>query len=462
MKKIKYLYITIFLTGLYSCNLDRLPTGEIVAENAITDENTAENALNGVYYQFAGGGIDYYDNDNISWTYNNEIFPAQITGNIYYANGGLGSGLNLNVVTYSDSYIANLWESRYKIATAASGVIDGVESLKDVEFSDNRKAEIVGEAKFLRAYANFSLLSYFGYYKDVSSSYGIILRNTLTKATDIVKPRSSVQDCYDIILSDLDDAIQNAPNTNEAYYTTSWAAKLLKARVLLFKGEYAESHTLAVDVIHNGPYQLDDMKALFTEHGLESSEVILGLMPGINQVDHYNTYISYRNTKPGYLPTENLQTLLSNDPRGSWMLNTEPNSGEIILSKYQGSVQEYSYALRLTEAYLIAAETDVKTGNESSAKTYLEAVEAKAGVSDFSEIEAASGNDLLFEIYKEYQRNMCIEDGQTWFALTRLPFTKIQELRPGIQEKKQLTMPIPEMEIIRNSAIIQNPGYEDQ
>lgn len=466
-KTYSYIFILLiigFTTG--ACDLDELPTGQMVAESAITDANSAENALNGTYYRFAGGGFDTYDNKTTNWFGNNEILPAQIAGMIYYSSGGLGVGLNVNVVTPQDYNIEGIWDNRYHIITAANGVLAAVEGLPDEEFLNNRKKEILGEASFLRAYGNFSLLGYFGQYYDINSVNGIILRNTLTKSTEIVKPRSTVSECYEAILSDLDFAIANAPVTNEAYYATSWAAKLLKARVLLFRGtgdDYTNAYNLALDVIDNGPYQLDQMQQLFGTNGLNSPEVILGIQPWDNQIRHQDGYINWlaRQWDPNYLANETLLDLLDGDPREDWMIGTGLEGGTTLI-KYEGTVKETSYALRLTEAYLIVAECAARNTQEGQAKEYLKQVLQHAGVTDFSAVDNASGEDLLYQIYTEYAKNMCTEDGLEWFAMIRLlSLENVQQLRPGIISNEQYTMPIPESELVRNTAMTQNPGYQD-
>ncbi|MNE63891.1 hypothetical protein D3C80_1592690 [compost metagenome] len=66
---------------------------------------------------------------------------------------------------------------------------------------------------------------------------------------------------------------------------------------------------------------------------------------------------------------------------------------------------------------------------------------------------------LTGEIIKETRKNTCFEGFGEWLAFLRLPFATIQQIRPVIKSKDQLTMPIPRLEMDKNKAMIQNPGY---
>ena len=67
---------------------------------------------------------------------------------------------------------------------------------------------------------------------------------------------------------------------------------------------------------------------------------------------------------------------------------------------------------------------------------------------------------MLTEVYEEIARNLMLEDGIEWNALTRLPIEKILEIKPAIMAKNYIILPIPAVEFERNPTIgDQNPGY---
>lgn len=465
MKKLILIYsVCFFALGVsVSCKkeLNALPTQSKVEGNAIIDQKSAEVALNGVYLRLAEGGDDR-GTPSILWSRNHEISPTYLAGYITYPYGGSSFDEN-NLITATDSGVSGLWSTYYSLLNAANGVIEQVSRLQDQQFSGGRKLEILAEARLLRAYGHHGLLRYFSQFYDPNSSYGVMLRKAFVTTNNISQKRSSVQESYDFILADLDDAIAHSPAASVNYYANKWVAKGLKARVLMIRGaagDYAEVVSLTNDIIRNSPYALEpQLQDLFSSKGLESKEVMLGLFPKVNQVSKSDTYF-YGNS-PGYTATPSFKALFADDPRNSWMIGMVGTTPDGIL-KYEGPKVEVSYAMRLSEIYLLGAEAIVRSGGDlNAAKALLKAVLEHAGVVDFSSLSNANTPDaLLIQIYNETSRNLSFEDGQEWSALLRMPMPFILAVKPAITDKNHFILPIPKEEFDKNPAIgDQNPGY---
>jgi hypothetical protein len=465
MKKLILIYSLCFLAlGIpVSCKkeLNALPTQSKVEGNAIIDQKSAEVALNGVYLRLAEGGDDR-GTPSILWSRNHEITPTYLAGYITYPDGGSSLDEN-NLITATDYSVAELWSTHYDLLNAANGVIEQVSKLQDQQFSGNRKLEIIAEARLLRAYGHQALLRYFAQFYDLNSSYGVMLRKEFVTTNNIAQKRSSVKESYDFILADLDDVIANGPVASVNYYANKWVAKALKARVLMIRGaagDYAQVVALTDDIIRNSPYVLEGrLQDIFGAKGLESKEVMLGLFPKINQVTKSDTYF-FRNS-PGYLATPSFKELFAGDPRDSWMIGMVGAEPDGIL-KYKGPKVEVSYALRLTEVYLLEAEGIVRSGgNLNVAKNLLKTVLGHAGLSDFSMVDNANSPDaVLVQIYNEIARNLSFEDGQDWSALLRMPVPFVLSVKPAITDKNHFILPIPKEEFDKNPMIgDQNPGY---
>lgn len=468
----KKLSITIAMAALlaiqYSCkkDLNAPPSQAIVEGNVVVDQKSAENALNGAYSRFAGAATRL----NIlshSWAQYHEIAPAMLAGLMQYGFGTLAEYQNAVTPAGSASY----WTVPYNILNAANGVIKEVGALEDAKIVPaSRKAEILAEARFLRAYAHWMLLGYFSEWYKLTSPYGVLLRKEPLTLSNSSYPRSTVQESYDFILQDLDYAIANAADVRPNYYANKTAAKALKARVLMMRGQaadYTQVITLANDITTNPNYQLEaSLKDLFQVKGLTSKEVILGVTPYPNQVGRRATYEFVQSSV--YLVSPQFRNLLTGDPRSAWMYAKPVNpltasiKDSFYLTKYFGPKVEDAYAFRLTEMYLLKAEALVRSGGSTTeAKNILKNIEGRAGVTDFSAVDNANTSDqLLIEIFKETARNMVAEDGMEWFALLRLPFATVKQLRPTITDQKQYIFPIPTTEFQLNSSIgPQNPGY---
>lgn len=472
MKRIIYTLLGAVVIASAACRkeLGKLPENAKVDGNTILDQRTSEIALNGVYYRFAA-----VNSDNITKWFEHEVPPAMFAGYMGYGYGADEAEINNN---YAKSSYANIyWSSSYELINAANGVIKGVNALDDKQFTGNRKKGILAEARFLRAYGHFKLLSFFGQWFDLNSPYGALIREDFVQVGAVPKARSSVKDSYAFILADVNEAIANAPAENKAWYVTRWAAMALKMRVLMSHGQpedYKQVSDLADSIILNSKHKPEPQtKDIFYAKGLSSPEVILGVKPQQNQESFY--YVLSRQYWPGasslYIAKTALKDLLQNDPRGAWMIGTENRytKGTYYFLKYikQGDapsiLSETSYAFRLTEVYLLKAEAIVRSGGSlQAARNILKEVMGRAGVTDFSAIDnAVSVNELLKQLYLEFVRNLIAEDGQEWMALLRLPSVLIQELRPTANDKIRYILPIPHSEFLYNPAIgPQNPGYQ--
>jgi len=463
MKKLFLYILCVAAAGAQlSCKkeLNALPTQSKVEGNAIIDQKSAEVALNGVYLRFAEGGDDR-GTPSVMWAQVHEINATWLAGYLTYPSGG-GSFDENSRVTADDYGVAAMWAGSYALINAANGVIEQVAVLDNGKFTGTRKAEIIAEARILRAYGHQNLLRYFTQFYDVNSPYGLLIRKEFVTTNNISLPRSAVKESYDFILADLDEGIAGAPSSSVSYYSNKWVAKALKARVLMVRGtagDYAQVVALTKDIIQNSPYQLEaSVKDIFSGKGLDSKEVLFGITPKPNQVTKNDVY--FYNGNAGYLATDALKNLVANDPRKDWLIGNV--GGSIGITKYAGSKVEVSYAIRLTEMYLLEAEGMVRSGGDiNAARALLKTVQEHAGVTDFSPITAAITPDaMLRQIYNETARNLSFEDGQEWSALLRLPLATVLSVKPAITDKDHFILPIPKAEFDKNPQIgAQNPTY---
>ncbi|TKC64093.1 RagB/SusD family nutrient uptake outer membrane protein [Pedobacter hiemivivus] len=468
----RYIVLAIFIVSSHACKkeLGALPKNAKVDANTILDQGTAQIALNGAYYRFANATVV-----KTGWQ-NHQIIPPMLAGYMGMYSSVLPEEENRN-----DRSSSSYWAESYIVLNAVNGVISGVKALPDEKFTGNRKKEIIAEAHFLRAYAHFKLLTFYGEWYKPESSAGALLRDELSSLSNIPKKRSSVSESYDFILTDLDDVIANAPTTNPNHYVTKWAGMALKMRVLMSRGtstDYGTLITLANSLIQDSPYKLEAIaEDVFHKNGLSSKEVILGIKPQANQ--EKETYSTSAQYWPGasslYVARTALKTTYDNDPRQSWIIGSvRPRPAYYFFTKYMkengvsSPLSETYYALRLTEVYLLKAEAIVRSGGSlADAKIVVHQVQEKAGITltanntHYNAVENANtAQTLLVEIYKETVKSLIAEDGMEWMALLRLPFETVKQFKPTITNQVQYILPIPKDEFLYNPIFgDQNPGY---
>jgi starch-binding outer membrane protein, SusD/RagB family len=475
-KNILYmLLLPVICGGLAACNkqLNVLPTTSEVDGNIIVDANSANTALNGVYYRFAASGADNNGIPSTLWADAKEAYPSELSGMFTGLYGG--SALSLHAVVALSLEPMKMWSYGYNLVNAANGFLENIAPVKSI--ADSAKQEMIAEAKFLRAYANAYLLLYFGQYYDTTSAYGIILRSQFVSVSTLNLPRTPVGVVYDSILADLNNAIPFLPAMNLTKAgTNEWAAKLLEARVLMNRGaagDYATVISLTNDIITNSPFTLEpNVQDIFRTKAISSNEVMLGVQPYTSpqQTYKFNDYLHLDE----YVLTDSALSFFNGDPRRSWtyFLYAAPYGlGNVgLFTKYYpgdtsnlspSPIMEYSYAFRLTEAFLLEAEALVASGGSlSTARSLLETVLGHAGITDYSNVEAATTPaELQLLIIREEMKNFVGEDGQDWLALRRLPFATVQTMEPALKSIDELILPIPQSEIEANGLIKQNPSY---
>lgn len=481
-----------------SCDdkLSALPTQSKVDGNLVVDQKSAEYALNGIYYRYAMCQVDNYAVESTGCATYYEIYPANAAGLVTYYQGPYmfethgGSGYT--------SYSSYYWSAYYQQLTAANSVIDQVGKADDSWFTGNRKTEIIAEARCMRALINYNILRMFGYFWDVDSLYGIILRLDPTKSSTLSVPRSSVSEAYRAIMEDLDYAIENMVETSANHYTNRWVAKGLKVRVLMMRGQgsdYADAASLAEEIIAQGPYRLEEHTTdIFHVKGLTSAEVMFGIQPKDNQTNVLEAY-HYRG-EAQYVISDKFAAFFENDPRKDELMKVDtvdvPTYNYIFdeagnLTGYElvyvktpmtsifkhmppgeltaTTTEESQYQMRLGEMYLLRAEALARENRVSEAKELLKTVMSKAGVTDFSEVDNVSDGDVhaFMEVYfKEYMRNLFCESGREWEIMMRLPQDIVVGFNPEYANTQYSVFPIPDDEFRNNYALTrddQNPGY---
>jgi hypothetical protein len=145
----------------------------------------------------------------------------------------------------SNSVMTNVWTGSYQMINRANLVLG-----KAPEITDNTalRDRVVGEAKFLRGWAYFELVSQWGevplYTETVTSAIGF-------------KGKSPVADIYAFIIKDLTEAAAALPasyGASDNGRATSGAANSLLGKVLMQKGDYAAAKTALLKVY--GKYSL--------------------------------------------------------------------------------------------------------------------------------------------------------------------------------------------------------------
>lgn len=297
MMKIKYTALALLSAAvLSSCSLlgslDDLEFEYVrTDDNIITDATSAESQLAGVYTQ--------WKHFNVSTFF---TLQSMRSGTIQTVNIAGYTEFRTNQITDTNDATEKFYTNLYLIINSANSFIASLNARPEVTgLSPERRKEMLGEAYFNKALAEYYLLCTFGEFYDMESEYGIVIWNEPVRKTEARK-RSSVADSYQTILDDLEAAMQ-APAAPAVGHAGLYAAQALKAKVLLCMQRYPEAAEVAGALIEANDSALEsDFLAPF-RNPYGSKEILFDLYcyyPNSSLGNQYNVYYS----TPGQTLTE--------------------------------------------------------------------------------------------------------------------------------------------------------------
>lgn len=477
--KTTYIISTLFLSILiWSCDLmgdvDKVkPYYKLEDQTAIRNAQSAEQVLRGVYSKWRAWDI---------CTFRSHM--GILAGSLAISgSGGLSreTGFTDNNVLEDNSIIGNVYNNLYGVINAANFMIEFLENNTVKDLDPVRRMEILGEGYFNRALAHFMLLRFFGQFYDLNSKYGIVISDKPYRAP-LSKARSSVADCYRFIEADLDSAILYAPDMPMSNYQPTHAtigktaAKSLKAKVLLNKGDYVNAALIADDVIKtamNYGYELQDFMSIYSDM-YNAPEVLFA--PYVSNYEEQCAFVLERTVCSEYSQTiadalvpgqGNEETREGFDPRFADpfikpdVITTSYQNGKYPHSLNDDNKSNTYYFLRLGEVYYIHAEAEARQGGShlAAARQSLQTVlDVHApGLYDVSTIP----DDQLLEMIRQHKWiDLLFENQEEWFDMVRYYKNgdlDITTIRPNIKTDRQLILPIPQSAKAGNKLLETNP-----
>ena len=149
--KYSCLLIALLFGGCAEWFDNEVPTYTVV-KNAIYDATSAENALRGIYSYLAPGTSSGHDFDS------RYIKDSAVRLGLFDMTRNDEKDLQSLNVKNSDSDCISHWEMASKIVNAANLVIEGVNALETGVLEQQKKEETLGEARFMRAWAQLYLM----------------------------------------------------------------------------------------------------------------------------------------------------------------------------------------------------------------------------------------------------------------------------------------------------------------
>lgn len=387
-----------------------------------------------------------------------------------------------------DSGPSTHWSILYSIITSCNVILNKIDDIPFDEDETDYRNDLKGQALAIRGLAYFDLTRIFGYpyTKDNGASMGVPI--ILEETDRFNKPsRATVAQCYERITKDLDDAWPLLSEEFNKGKINRWAAMTLLSRAYLYMDKAPEALDMAEKAIkgaESNGYALWTNEEYPTAWSNDASATHPGevLFEIVNETTDSpgKESMGYLSSKDGYddiCITVSFYHLLQQDPDDVRLkLLVFDGSKYAYVNKYQPqegeNITDANIPLvRLSEAYLNAAEAAVKTNNNDKAIAYLNPIVQRANPNNSVAEEQITLDRILTERRKEM-----VDEGHRMFDVIRNGMTvhRIDETDSKLSKTEHNTqymdydwdfykiiLPIPKHEINANPNIKQNPGYGD-
>lgn len=469
--------LTLIVGSFTSCDkeLDQIPFDEFGTENAYVTAADFENAIRGVYSGLTAGG--YYGGTDAGGMLD---APDVLADNVTFSQSGRQTRRGLHNWQYgaADAPLNGLYSAAYVVIYRANLLLSNSES-----FDGENKANVVAEAKALRALAHFNIVSFFGKIPtqsgDANGSLGIAY---VTEPDATIEPaRETVGAVYDKIVQDLVEAAADINASNDAGRMNKDAVNTLLSRVYLYMGQWQNAVNAANAVSASVAPRADvvdvwqDQKQSGLLFYIPNVQPVLGINIGVTwsqgglnnlipeyvvSYDFYNSFAADDIRKEAYT----MQARSSDNPPKNY------NAIKKLFGRPgQSNGQVDIKILRAAEAYLNKAEALYNLGQEGPARTALDVVRTKRYTSPPS---GETGNALRDAIRLERRFEFAFES-QRFFDLKRWGVAVERDGRGDLADGSgtpsdaqslatgsiKFQLPLAQTSLDVNPNLVQNPGY---
>jgi len=466
-------WVMVIVCGMFLSGCKKLvevnnPDTTISDKNVYSTDATAIAAVTGIYTQMSAGIITDRSVTSLS------LFSGLSADELTLYSGVTDPtyvGYYLNALTGLNLGNSDPWSVFYPMIFSANAAIEGLE--KSNALTAAIKTQLDGEAKFIRAFAYFYLVNFYG---DVPL---IVSTDYIPNSTVARAPQSTV---WAQIVSDLQEAQNKLDSqyldgsllatTSERVRPTRWACKALLARTYLYIGDWANAEKTASSVIDSTMmYSLPELDQVFLKN---NPEAIWQLQPVKSDFNTWDAWLfvlpdSGPNTDhPVFMSRFLLHSFEDSDHRRrEWVDSVVVDTNVYYFPfKYKVStpgapVSEYEMVFRLAEQYLIRAEARAQQNNLSGAEADLNKIRDRANLPP---VNAVSRDSLLTIILHERQVELFTEWGHRWLDLKRTKnIDNVMDIvtpqKGGKWQSYKQLYPIPLSEVQRDPNLTQTPGY---
>ena len=502
MKKIYTILALASLIVLSSCELNLYPETGYSEGNVKVDEEAGESQystredMKGLRdAMYSSWTKDIQEKGYLDWL----VYAECRADNAYGGNPGTGElmAIEANKQDGENKNVVRDWDWYQGQVSNCNNIICNIDRIKEADptMTDKEYREWKSEAYCWRAWNLFQMSYIWGDIPLVNTIPPAITAENIEEVYDEYFPgRTPIADIYAQIISELEYACENAPDTdpaNKHLFTKAFAHGML-ARI------YAEAtardwskvaqHCAAVEGM--GYKLVDDYAQMWA---YDEADAVRNTSESIFEItwsksngnwvwmmfhrNAYNPDDSYSWIK-WITPSRDL--IAAYDAEG----DTERKNACIVYDEaiwsnyYPGDAYAFMHKvptnassiilMRLGEIYLLHAEALAMTGDLAGATEYVNKVRTRAGIKTTA--VPSSQEAMIDAILKERRLELAFE-GFRFFDLLRHGFERTKAIHDAMPQQdsywqprfplteETVFMPIPQTALDNNPSLVQNPGY---
>lgn len=487
MKKYSFI-ILLSCLFLVSCEefLTEVPRSSISSTNFFKTATDANVSISGIYSSIRGH-------------YNFNVFYYGDISTEIASNGETSATLNNGEYTAADPTFRDFWTTMFRTINYAN---DAIKNIPTISMDTKIRDRYIGEARFLRALAYFELVR----------AFGGVPKNTepTLDASNNNLPRASVDEIYSLIFDDLKycetvlSATYDAANTGRA---SIGAAKALMAKAYLQKGDFTNTLVKTKEIMQSGtyillPYLKDvfdvnkkngkehifsiQFKAGFTENlGSSISNSFASRNPELNLVgkasgsavatealfynsipNHYRKRLSIVAEFPtSYYPAIKAKGIAQAGPTcmkywdPKYLSNVGGDDANWMVFRYADVLLMFAEAENEINGPTAAAYDAINQIRKRARDENNNNIDEPTEIAELPDLVGLSKENFRIAVWKERDMELCFEGQHRWDLIRTKRFVQVLNASGRNLKEANNLFPIPDLEILANPNLTQNPGY---
>ncbi len=504
MKYIQFMVLGAMALSFGACSLDTKPISSAseLTEGSQTDTVTAVLKDRDAAVSQRTAIYQLFKNRQEHMHLDYVLLGEAHTDNAYAGTTGQETiPLETNTLDAATGTLSRDWSRYLEDIAKANVLINGVEQLKNKgQISDGEYHQWRAEGQIFRALLMFRMVRMWG-------SLPVITKVAQTITSSNIKdvyptyfpPRSTTEECYQQIISDLEYAEQNAPdisNTNRTIMSKTVAQALL-CKVYAEKAvqnydkviEYAEkvrnTSGVTLEPDFNTLWGWDADKKDCVKRNTSEGILEIQWLPGSGNWESWmygrclENYDNSFTWAKWVTPSRDLIKVY-NDEGDTTRLNQTvvyysctwsnyyPASHYAFMYKLRSGYNN-EYVVRLADIILLEAEAYAFKGNIQNSAKLVNLIRERAKLKDLTADQTSSKEKMIAAVLKERRLELAME-GERWYDLCR--YGEVENVMNTLNSRdsgrlaltklydaNSYLMPIPQSALDENENLQQNPGY---